>query len=43
MDAWLELAELTADEDFQRTTRQNALRGTGPCQEQRSQPGQPIG
>jgi DNA-binding transcriptional MerR regulator len=25
LDAWLELAELVADEDFQRTTRQNAL------------------
>jgi DNA-binding transcriptional MerR regulator len=27
LDAWLELAELAADEDFQRTTRQNALWG----------------
>jgi hypothetical protein len=24
LDAWLELAELVADEDFQRTTRANA-------------------
>jgi DNA-binding transcriptional MerR regulator len=27
LDAWLELAELAADEDFQRTTRANALWG----------------
>jgi DNA-binding transcriptional MerR regulator len=27
LDAWLELAELAADEDFQRTTRENALWG----------------
>jgi DNA-binding transcriptional MerR regulator len=27
LDAWLELAELVADEDFQRTTRSNALWG----------------
>jgi DNA-binding transcriptional MerR regulator len=27
LDAWLELAELVADEDFQRTTRENALWG----------------
>jgi DNA-binding transcriptional MerR regulator len=27
LDAWLELAELTADEDFQRTTRDNARWG----------------
>jgi hypothetical protein len=27
LDAWLELAELVADQDFQRTTRENALLG----------------
>jgi DNA-binding transcriptional MerR regulator len=27
LDAWLELAELAADEDFQRTTRENAVWG----------------